>query len=119
MKVARVGTALLLALWLPVVDASADARAWLDAGRQAIARAKKLEHPSGPARNAILFVGTLSLIGPFIGKSALTPIVTSSSLTFAAALTITCLSAIRLRKTSPLCLPFQRSSTVFPSRLLE
>jgi len=52
-------------------------------------------------KNAILFVGTVSLIGPFIGKSALTPIVTSSSLTFAAALTITCLSAVRLRKTAP------------------
>lgn len=52
-------------------------------------------------KNAILFVGAVSLAGPFIGKAALAPIVSSSSLGFSAALFITCLSAIRLRHTAP------------------
>lgn len=47
--------------------------------------------------NAILFVGVISLVGPFIGKSALVPIVSSGSLAFTVALLMTCLSAIRLR----------------------
>jgi amino acid transporter len=51
--------------------------------------------------NALLFVGAISLCGPFIGKSALVPIVSSGSLTFALALLMTCLSAIRLRKIAP------------------
>lgn len=52
-------------------------------------------------RNAILFVGAVSLIGPFVGKAAMGPIVSSSSLGFACAYTVTCLSAIRLRATEP------------------
>ncbi len=52
-------------------------------------------------RNAILFVGGVSLIGPFVGKAAMGPIVNSSSLGFTSALVITCLAAIRLRKTDP------------------
>ena len=58
MMLARVGVALMLLSWLPGAEARADARDWLDAGRRAVARAKKLERPAGPARNAILFVGT-------------------------------------------------------------
>ncbi len=46
-------------------------------------------------------MGIISLIGPFLGKAALTPIVTSSALSFTAVLAITCLSAIRLRTTAP------------------
>lgn len=52
-------------------------------------------------KNAILFVGAISLLGPFVGKSALSAIVNSSSLTFTTALFVTCLAAIRLRKTAP------------------
>ena len=51
--------------------------------------------------NAILFVGAISLIGPLIGKAALVPIVTSSSLAFVVALLMTCLAALRLRTTHP------------------
>lgn len=52
-------------------------------------------------RNAILFVGAVSLIGPFVGKAAMGPIVNSSSLGFTSALVITCFAAIRLRHTAP------------------
>jgi amino acid transporter len=52
-------------------------------------------------KNAIIFVGIISLIGPFLGKAALTPIVTSSALAFTVVLAVTCMSAIRLRKTAP------------------
>ena len=52
-------------------------------------------------KNALLFVGGISLIGPFIGKFALTPIVNSSSFVFTIALTITSAAAIRLRYTAP------------------
>ncbi len=51
--------------------------------------------------NAILFVGAISLLGPPVGKAALVPIVTSGSLAFVAALLMTCLAALRLRKTHP------------------
>ena len=52
-------------------------------------------------KNAMLFVGAISLIGPFIGKWALTPIVNCSSFVFTIALAVTCGAAIRLRKTAP------------------
>ncbi len=52
-------------------------------------------------RNALLFVGVISLIGPFVGKAAMGPIVNSSSLGFSSALIVTCLAAIRLRHTAP------------------
>ena len=52
-------------------------------------------------KNAMLFVGAISLAGPFVGKSALTPIVNCSSFVFTIALAMTCLAAIRLRKTAP------------------
>jgi len=52
-------------------------------------------------RNAILFVGAISLIGPFIGKAAMSPIVNSASLAFTSVFTVTCLAAIRLRRTAP------------------
>jgi len=55
----------------------------------------------GTPSNAILFIGIISLLGPFIGKAALGPIVNSSSLAFTSALFLTALSAIRLRKTAP------------------
>ncbi|RLA01127.1 MAG: hypothetical protein DRQ47_08530, partial [Gammaproteobacteria bacterium] len=48
-----------------------------------------------------LFVGAIALIGPFIGKGALGPIVNSGSLSFTVALLLTTLSAVRLRKTAP------------------
>jgi len=52
-------------------------------------------------KNAIWFVGFLSLIGPFIGRSAILPICNVGSLAFVCAWFITCLAAIRLRKTAP------------------
>ena len=52
-------------------------------------------------KNAILFVGMLTLIGPFIGRSSLLPIVNVASLAFISGWFITCLSTIRLRKTAP------------------
>ncbi len=52
-------------------------------------------------KNAILFVGFLTLIGPFVGKSSLLPMVNVASLAFISGWFITCLSAVRLRKTAP------------------
>ncbi|UCC39290.1 MAG: APC family permease, partial [Candidatus Aminicenantes bacterium] len=52
-------------------------------------------------KNAILFVGMLTLIGPFIGRSSLLPIVNVASLAFISGWFITCFSTIRLRKIAP------------------
>ena len=52
-------------------------------------------------KNAIIFVGLITLTGPFIGKSLLIPVINVCSLTFVCAWFITCLSSIRLRKTYP------------------
>lgn len=52
-------------------------------------------------KNAILFVGMITLIGPFIGKSSLLPIVNVASFAFISGWLITCLSTIRLRKIAP------------------
>jgi APA family basic amino acid/polyamine antiporter len=48
-------------------------------------------------QNALLFVGVISLIGPFVGKFMLTPIVNTGSFVFMIAVAVTCASAIRLR----------------------
>ncbi len=59
-------------------------------------------HPvNGTPSNAILFLGVITLIGPFISKAALVPIVNSGALAFSIALALTTLSAIRLRRTAP------------------
>lgn len=52
-------------------------------------------------RNAILFVGAITVISPFIGKSSILPLVNVGSLAFISGWFITCLSSIRLRKTAP------------------
>lgn len=52
-------------------------------------------------KNAILFVGLLTIIGPFLGKSSLLPIVNVGSLAFISGWFVTCLSSVRLRKTAP------------------
>ncbi len=52
-------------------------------------------------KNAILFVGAITLVGPFFGRSSLLPIVNVASLAFISGWFITCLSAVRLRKTFP------------------
>ncbi|RLD55273.1 MAG: hypothetical protein DRJ05_13235 [Bacteroidetes bacterium] len=58
-------------------------------------------HPAyGTPKNAILFVGSISLVGPFIGKAGMSPIVNSASLAFAIAYLVAALSAIRLRYTA-------------------
>ncbi len=61
----------------------------------------KVHSTHGTPSNAILFVGGVSLLGPFVGKAALGPIVNSSSLSFTTALFLTALSAIRLRQIAP------------------
>lgn len=55
----------------------------------------------GTPVNAIVFVGFFALAGPFIGKALLWPIVHAGSFAFITVWLITCLAAIRLRKTAP------------------
>ncbi len=52
-------------------------------------------------KNAILFVGMITLIGPFVGRFSLLPIVNVASFAFISGWFITCLSSIRLRKIAP------------------
>lgn len=52
-------------------------------------------------KNAILFVGIITLVGPFVGRSSLLPIVNVGSLAFISGWFVTCLSCIKLRKTAP------------------
>ncbi len=52
-------------------------------------------------RNAIVFVGSLAMLGPLVGKAALSPIVNSFSLVFGGVILITALSALRLRRIAP------------------
>jgi amino acid transporter len=52
-------------------------------------------------QNALMFVGIISLIGPFVGKLALIPIVNTSSFSFTLAMTVTCMSTLRLRSSYP------------------
>jgi len=52
-------------------------------------------------KNAILFVGAITLIGPFVGRSSLLPIVNVASFAFICGWFITCLSSVRLRKIAP------------------
>ncbi|MFC2105282.1 APC family permease [Candidatus Bipolaricaulota bacterium] len=52
-------------------------------------------------RNAIVFVGLFAVSGPFLGKGSLGPIVHVGAFAFAAVWLITCLCAIRLRRTQP------------------
>ncbi len=51
-------------------------------------------------KNALLFVGAISLAGPFVGKFALAPIVNTSSFVFTVALAVTCAASIRLRQSA-------------------
>ncbi len=51
-------------------------------------------------KNALLFVGAISLAGPFVGKYALAPIVNTSSFVFTIALAVTCAASMRLRGTA-------------------
>jgi amino acid transporter len=51
-------------------------------------------------KNAILFVGMITLVGPFVGRSSLLPIVNVGSLAFISGWFVTCLSSIKLRKTA-------------------
>lgn len=52
-------------------------------------------------KNAILFVGLITLIGPFMGRSSLLPIVNVASFAFISGWFITCLSSVKLRKAAP------------------
>lgn len=51
--------------------------------------------------NAILFVGAFALLGPFVGKAILWPIVHAGSFAFVTVWCIACLAAIRLRRIAP------------------
>jgi len=51
-------------------------------------------------QNAVLFVGVISLLGPFVGKFLLTPIVNTGSFVFMVAVGVVCASAIRLRRSA-------------------
>ena len=52
-------------------------------------------------RNASLFVGAIAIAGPFVGRSILLPIVNVGALAFVSTMLMTCLSAVRLRRTAP------------------
>jgi len=52
-------------------------------------------------KNAILFAGGFALLGSILGKAVIVPIVDVASLAFVIAWLLTCLSAIRLRRTAP------------------
>jgi amino acid transporter len=52
-------------------------------------------------KNSILLVGLITLVGPFIGKSSIAPIVNVGSLAFISGWFVTCLSSVRLRRTAP------------------
>ncbi|MBN1225218.1 MAG: APC family permease [Candidatus Aminicenantes bacterium] len=52
-------------------------------------------------KNAILFAGAIALIGPFIGKAVILPIVNVSSLAYMCAWLVTCLVTLKLRKAAP------------------
>lgn len=52
-------------------------------------------------KNAILFVGLITLVGPFVGRFSILPLVNMGSLAFISGWFITCLSAIKLRKKAP------------------
>ena len=57
----------------------------------------KYQTPTG----AILFVTLLSLIGAFLGRSAILPIVNTGGLCLAAVFVLTCVGVFRLRKSQP------------------
>jgi amino acid transporter len=64
-------------------------------------------------KNALLFVGGVSLLGPFVGKYALAPIVNTGSFVFTIALAVTCAASIALRKSSPgLDRPFRARKSI-------
>ncbi|MEN8162766.1 MAG: APC family permease, partial [Acidobacteriota bacterium] len=52
-------------------------------------------------KNAILFAGTFALAGAVIGKAVIIPMVDVGALVFVIAWLLTCLAAIRLRRTAP------------------
>ncbi len=52
-------------------------------------------------KNAILFAGALMMAGPFIGKAALMPIVSSYSFVLSIVMLVTALSTLKLRKIAP------------------
>jgi amino acid transporter len=52
-------------------------------------------------KNSILFAGAIALAGPVIGRAVIVPIVDVASFVYMVAWCLTCLAAIRLRKTAP------------------
>lgn len=52
-------------------------------------------------KNAILFAGAIALVGPFIGRAVIIPIVDVAAFVFVLAWFLACLAAIRLRSTAP------------------
>jgi len=73
-------------------------------------------------KNAILFVGMISVISPFIGRSVLLPIVNVGSLAFVCAWFITCIASIILRKIAPeMNRPYKvkRKSTLYTGAVIS
>jgi len=73
-------------------------------------------------KNAILFVGMISVISPFIGRSVLLPIVNVGSLAFVCAWFITCIASITLRKIAPeMNRPYKvkRKSTLYTGAVIS
>lgn len=63
---------------------------------------------------AIFFVSLVTLIGPFLGRTSLNPIVNVGSLAYVCGWFMTCLSAVRLRELAPrLNRPFRVKRKVF------
>ena len=63
---------------------------------------------------AIFFVSLITLIGPFLGRTSLNPIVNVGSLAYVCGWFMTCLSAVRLRRLAPqLNRPFRVKRKIF------
>lgn len=59
-------------------------------------------HPThGTPSNAIILVGTIGLVGPFIGMAAFVPVVNSGSFAVTFTLFMTTIAALRLRRSAP------------------
>lgn len=52
-------------------------------------------------KNAIFFIGIITVLGPFVGRSILSPVVNVGSLAFMAAGVVTCYAVIALRRKAP------------------
>lgn len=61
----------------------------------------KVDEKYRSPKNAIIFVGIITLIAPFIGTAILVPVMSVGALAFMLAWFFVCISAVRLRKIEP------------------